>query len=142
MNARLLMAPLLCCVFVGGCGRVARDDAGFIMPQASPPIQDVPIPVGFRYVDGESYDASSRGVRTISHTYSGRADKFETKQFFRNQMPQSGWGVTSDISFKGVLTLMFAKGSETCRVMIQDSGLFGGCEVEIQIHPNVPTKGP
>jgi len=137
----MLLPLLLACGCIVGCGGVARDDSGTIMPQAIPPIQDVPVPVGFRYVDKASLDASSHGVRTIVHTYSGPVDKFETKRFFRSQMSQSGWGVTSDISFKGVQTLMFVKNNETCRIMITDGGLLGGSRVEVQIHPNIPLKG-
>lgn len=72
----------------GGEGLVAR---------AESPIPDVPMPMGFVGVAGESSATVDGGVRRVRHVYQGRGGVGEVMQFYRLQLPWHGWEPADDV---------------------------------------------
>jgi hypothetical protein len=103
---------------------------------ASPMVPDVPVPAGFKWDQGKSQNSATPGVRVISHIYKGSAEKFAVASFYRKQMPVSGWVLRADNFDQKIVTLEFEKEAESCRVILSDSGLFGGTEVLVRLYPN------
>ena len=97
-------------------------------------LEEVPVPEGFRLVEGHSMDHESAGQRMARHEYKGSADPFAVRNFYRQQMPQMGWGRVSDQSFKGVITMRFEKTREVCTVQIR-SAAFGHSIINVEVVP-------
>ncbi len=149
MNGRtrmgLLLAALACAAV--GCtpssssnnsgGSSAAPSASPDLPAlANPTVPDVPVPAGFKWDQSKSQNSATPGVRVISHIYKGSSEKFAVARFYRKQMPISGWALRADTFDQGIVTLGFEKEAESCRVILSDSGIFGGTEILVRLYPN------
>lgn len=95
--------------------------------------RDVPVPIGFVFVERASEDAKSGSQRLyLRHTYAGHADKVSVRNFYREQMPLARWVLVSDSHVKGEYTLSYQKGPEWCTVHIRDQE-HGGSSVEVVV---------
>lgn len=102
-----------------------RSEVGLI-PQARPPIQDLPVPVGFKLVESVSRDYESDNLRFVDHTYRGDAELVQVKRFVSGQMPRKGWTLETSQFVRGVQTLRFRKGEELAVAEIEmDRNIFG-----------------
>jgi hypothetical protein len=143
MNGKLGLAMALAaaaclaagCPGPGSAGNGALVDATELAAQARPPIPDVPMPVGFRYIEDRSYSWAGPGVRTIIHVYHGPKDKFAVARFFWKQMPLAGWQKMDESDGWSVKTMRFAKDTETCHITLQDGPMFVKTEVRVQVVP-------
>ncbi len=97
-------------------------------------LEEVPVPKGFSLVEGRSIDHQSSGQRMALHEYKGSADPLAVRDFYRQQMPRSGWELVSDDSVKGMTTMRFEKKREVCIVKIR-SATFGRCVINVEVSP-------
>lgn len=116
-------------------GATASGDPTELAAQARPPILDVPVPVGFRYVDKESYNFAAPGVRMLVHTYRGSGEKYAVRRFFHKQVPLAGWAYTTEGNSQGVITMDFQKEGEICRVTISEGGFWDKTEIKVHVYP-------
>ncbi len=124
----------------GGPAAAAPADATELAAEATPAIPDVPLPLGFKYVENRSYSSAAPGVRMIVHVYEGPKDKFAVARFYRKQMPLSGWQIKNETDVLAVKTLEFTKESESCRITLQDGGLFTKTEVRVHVFPGTGSR--
>jgi hypothetical protein len=107
-----------------------------LRPEPRAYVRDVPVPEGFVLVDHLSEDQST-GTRRLylRHRYEGRAEKFAIRSFYREQMPLAGWSLVSDGNVKGLYTLRFDKGEESCTIRISgpDRNMLGSVEIQVLI---------
>lgn len=121
---------------VSGCHeRTGADQTVRLAPLARPFEPDIPVPVGFRFVEASSEDRSTGTARLyLRHVYEGAAAKVAVRSFYREHMPLSRWVNVSDGNVKGEYTLRYEKGTESCTVLIRDrEGWRGGSEVQVII---------
>lgn len=97
-------------------------------------LEEVPVPDGFKLVDSHSMDHESAGQRMARHEYRGKGDPFAVRNFYRQQMPQTGWERVSDQSVKGVITMRFEKRREVCTVQIREAD-FGRSVINVEVVP-------
>ena len=109
----------------------------------NPVISDLPVPVGFKMVEGKSRSMAVPGMRMVDHYYRGRANKWAVGKFYHRQMEASGWKQAADRMFQGILYMDFVKNnnSEFCGIVIR-SASFGGTEIQVAIYPLVGRQTP
>lgn len=142
---RTMMLALLgaaCATGLVGCGELGGDDtdtvygltgdedqgvtpAPGLVPQAQPPVEDVPVPIGFKLVEPMSRSLVTGGERKVEHTYQGRAEKFDVKRFYARQMPLSGWKLISEQFVSGEFALHFSKDEELAEVTLTSQSSWG-----------------
>jgi hypothetical protein len=110
-----------------------------LLPSARPPIDDVPVPAGFKLYESVSRSYSSAGSRYIDHTYKGDADKTDVAQFYRKYMPAKGWTFRGSQMVRGVIHLRYERPTEFCDVSIDGSNNIFGPTASINI--NLQTVG-
>jgi len=121
------VVPLVFAAAVAGLACVEPQAAAwgpvYLAPSSRPFERDVPVPIGFVFVEHASEDASSGARRLyLRHTYAGEADKISVRDFYREQMPLARWVTASDSHVKGEYTLNYQKSGEHCTVRIRDGG--------------------
>ncbi len=126
---------LAACLTAAGCGGSASKGREIRLVASARPYElDLPIPIGFKLLDSASEDHSTGVARLyLRHLYVGRADKYAVRNFYREQMPLSRWSKVSDQNIRGVCTLRFEKGSESCTVDIRESGRGLSTRTEVQV---------
>ena len=111
-----------------------KDQAVRLIATSRPYEKDIPLPAGFTIVERAMEDHSTGQSRTyLRHVYSGRADKFAVRRFYREQMPLLRWAKMSDSAIKGSFTMRFAKGNEVCVICIGDEGNIFGKKTLVQV---------
>jgi hypothetical protein len=130
---------------LAGCGGssesagVATDGPNAVGPipelvaMRRPPIDDLPVPIGFYLDDERSRNTTVAGARLIDHLYKGRADKFAVGRFYKQQMPISRWTLVRDRFAQGEVLQDYEKDTERCQISITDGGLFGSTKVNIGV---------
>lgn len=118
-----------------GC---ASDRASYpvrLAPVNRPFVQDIPVPVGFRFVEKVSEDRLSGARRLyLRHVYTGPAAKYDVRNFYHERMPRYRWVKVADGHVTGEYTMRFEKDSEDCTVTIRDrEGFRSGSEVQVII---------
>ena len=134
---------LVVCGLVPGCASSGsgKHDVRLIA-SAKPYEPDIPMPAGFRLVDSASEDRSTGVSRLyLRHLYTGQADKYAVRNFYREQMPLARWTMVSAGNIRGVCTLRFEKGNESCDVDIRDAGQGLGRHTEIQVLVSQQQRG-
>ena len=135
-----LSAALAGCGGSSGPAGVATDGPSAVGPipelvaMRRPPIEDLPVPIGFYLEEGKSRNFSAAGARYIDHAMKGRADKFAVGRFYKRQMPISRWTLVTDMFVQGDIVLDFEKDTERCRINVSEGGgLFGSTRVKIAV---------
>jgi hypothetical protein len=123
------------CGAAAGCAPAASNKHDVrLIASARPYEPDIPIPNGFKLLDDASEDRSTGVSRLyLRHLYTGRADKYAVRSFYREQMPLARWTMVSAGNVRGVCNLRFEKGDESCDVEIRDAGQGLGRHTEIQV---------
>ena len=98
-----------------------------------PPIEDLPVPIGFYLDENKSRNFSAAGARYIDHAFKGRSDKFAVGRFYKQQMPISRWTLVTDMFVQGDIVLDFEKDTERCRITVSEGGPFGSTRVKIAV---------
>ncbi len=105
-----------------------------LVPAARTFERDIPVPVGFRFVESASEDFSAGGSRLyLRHLYQGKANKYNVRNFYREQMPLAQWTLVSDGNVKGEYQMRWEKGHEVCRLVIRDGKGVAGDVAEVQV---------
>lgn len=92
-------------------------------------------------VDQSSEDwAAGRRIRYLRHRYRGRADKYNVREFYREQMPLVRWTAISDGNVNGRITMRFERAAESCTITIEDETprVFRRVAVEVIVAPIPP----
>ncbi|MCP4251041.1 MAG: hypothetical protein GY778_28725 [bacterium] len=134
-DGSLWIGGLAACLTAAGCsGAASKGREIRLVASARPYELDLPIPVGFKLEDSASEDHSTGVARLyLRHLYVGGADKYAVRNFYREQMPLSRWSKVSDQNIRGVCTLRFEKGSESCTVEIRESGRGLATRTQVQV---------
>lgn len=133
---------LVCALAVGCASSPSGKHDVRLVASARPHEPDIPIPAGFKLVDSASEDRSTGVSRLyLRHMYTGRADKYAVRNFYREQMPLARWTMVSAGNIRGVCTLRFEKGNESCDVDIRDAGQGLGRHTEIQVLVSQQQRG-
>ena len=108
-----------------------------LLPSPHPYEVDIPVPEGFRLAEQSSEDWSSGSLRYLRHRYVGRADKYELRRFYRQQMPLVKWTTLSDGQISGRYTMRFVRGTESCTIAIDGgaSTLSSKVVIDVMIAP-------
>ncbi len=77
----------------------------------------------------------SGGLRFAQQEYSGSADPFAVREFYKEQMPLVGWREVSSQNIKGRLTMRFESATEECTMSIEPAGWFNRCTIEVVVQP-------
>jgi hypothetical protein len=134
-RAAVAVGLLLCGAALAGCleERPAYGPV-HLAPMSRTFERDIPVPIGFVFVERGSEDASSGARRLyLRHTYTGDADKVSVRNFYREQMPLARWVKVNDSHVNGEYTLNYQKNAEWCTVRIRNQRGVGGVEVEVII---------
>ena len=79
---------------------------------------DVPVPANFDYRADKSWAYVTGSVRTVSIKYIGSARTEDLLEFYRKQMPQSGWMEKMTLGVDSKKAVGFQKNYEQCRIII------------------------
>ena len=80
---------------------------------------DVPVPANFDYRPDNSWAYVTGSVRTTSIKYIGSARTEDLLEFYRKQMPQSGWMEKMDLGDSSKKAIGFQKNYEKCKITIE-----------------------
>lgn len=83
---------------------------------------DVPVPANFEYRADKSWAYVTGSVRTTSIKYLGSARTEDLLEFYRKQMPQSGWMEKMTLGVDSKKAVGFQKNYEQCRIIIDQKG--------------------
>ena len=111
-----------------------------LMPTQNPVISDIPVPIGFKIDLKHTFYNSTSGLRTGYATYSGRGKTAALLDFYRDNMPMSGWALVRESTnpSSGSYTLHFQKENEGTDVRITP-GAFS-FDVVVSFYPLSPTR--
>lgn len=125
---------LMLCIAVTGCASPGKPHQPVRLAAMSRNFApDIPVPVGFRFVEPQSEDVSTGTKRLyLRHVYVGSPMKYDVRSFYDEEMPQYGWVKVHDGNVKGEYTMRFEKGNESCNILLRDRGGWqGGTEVQV-----------
>jgi len=120
----MILSGLVIASFTGCASSVrSRDLSGSTMlePQTLLKFSDVPIPVGFQIIQGETYIFESAGVRVGVLKYRGKANIEQITAFYKEQMPMYNWHLLNMVEY-GDRLLNFDRDAETCIVNLSPRG--------------------
>jgi len=118
--AAVLVSVFAASFFTAGCSNVfgrQRADEHLTVTQ-NLVIADVPVPSGYRIDMSRTYYSSSGGTRVGHLVYTGQSDFPTLLEFFRENMPISGWTLVKESSISGSYLLHFEKPSESAVVTV------------------------
>ena len=124
--ARQTIGMLLGVLLLAGCASssgVAKNRT------VVPPLQtaallkfsDVPVPVGFQFVDNESFAFQNELARVGLLKYAGHPAMDRVVQFYREQMPLYNWTFLNLLEYESRV-LNFEKPDQTCIITIGKRG--------------------
>ncbi|HUU84441.1 MAG TPA: hypothetical protein VM243_13150 [Phycisphaerae bacterium] len=142
-NGFLWMGALLIAGLATGCDPSASGKHDVRLIASSRPYEpDIPIPAGFRLMDIASEDRSTGVSRLyLRHLYTGKADKYAVRNFYREQMPLVRWTLVSAGTVRGVYSLRFEKGNESCDIEIRDAEQGLQRHVQVQVLVSQQQRG-
>jgi hypothetical protein len=80
---------------------------------------DVPVPANFEYQADKSWAYVTGVVRTTAINYLGSARTEDLLEFYRKQMPQSGWIERMTLGIDSKKAIGFQKNFERCKITIE-----------------------
>lgn len=128
MKIKICVLVFLCsCILVlWGCAGISGkgkelQTSTLLEPQAMLKFNDVPVPVGFRLLSGDSYSFESAGMRVGLLKYQGKAKIEQVVNFYKEQMPMYNWSLLNVVEY-GERLMNFARENETCIVNLSPKG--------------------
>lgn len=117
LSAVLVVVAALAAAGCEGIGsRKTSDDRLATTPRRV--IPDVPVPDGFRMDLDHTFYNSSGTIRSGYATYTGRAKMPMLVEFYKDNMPISGWALTNESGSGGSYILNYEKTAEQVAVKI------------------------
>lgn len=108
------------------------------------PISDVPKPIGFKPVVGQSTASSDGRARTVRHVYQGLGGSTEAVAFYQRALPRYDWRFTGQRSTPdGGTVLTYTKGPEDLQIATRQD--LRATTITIDITPqgvDPPPPGP
>ena len=134
---KYLLLLLTGCLILGGCAILSKDktNANLLEPQPVFKFNDVPVPVGFKFVAQDSYSFETQGVRVGLLKYSGKADTDQVVNFYREQMAMYNWTLLNVVEY-GQRLMNFDREQETCIINLQPNGRH--LMITIAVGPKTP----
>jgi hypothetical protein len=141
-------------VAAGGCqdssNLFARKNSSLtrLSPRSVPYLSGVAVPSGFQMSERLTDAYESGSVRFARQEYAGYADPYAIRDFYKEQMPLSGWREISSHDIKGRLFLRFENNHEECNVTIEPSVWFNRATIQVVVKPfnrsasQLPAKRP
>jgi hypothetical protein len=90
-------------------------------PQAVFRFPDIPVPMGFKLVNQETYSFEGAGVRVGVLKYKGRAQAHSVINFYKEQMPMYNWRLLNVIEY-GERLMNFDREDEICNIKLVSHG--------------------
>lgn len=129
---------------VAGCGgselqgdATAGDPNSTLVPVQTPevPIEDVPVPFGFKLDEGRSRYFAPGETRFVDYFFEGSMERAQAAAFYRQEMVYSGWELDNErMSVGGDVILDFTNGKEECVITLtKSSSLFKPTEIHIAL---------
>jgi|GEM_PF-2387584 len=119
---RLLAVILAASTALLGCKAFERQPAGDerLAAEQRPVVADIPVPAGFKMDLKHTFYNSTSGIRTGYVTYGGRGEAAQLVEFFKDNMPISGWALVRESTDpnSGSYILHFEKEGEGADVRI------------------------
>ena len=133
----VVMPVSICCQMAEQVHQSVR-----LAPAARPFEPDIPVPMGFRFVEAASEDRSTGSARLyVRHVYEGKANKYDVRNFYREQMPLARWIKVSEGNVRGVCSFRFEKGNESCTLEIRDTERRFSRRTQIQVLVSQEQRG-
>jgi len=128
MKRNILVIALLgySVIVLSGCAALSKRGKGpegptLLEPQAILKFGDIPVPVGFKLLSGDSYAFESSGVRVGVLRYQGKAQADAVVTFYKEQMPMYNWQFLNMVEY-GERLLNFDRENETCIIRLLPKG--------------------
>lgn len=93
---------------------------------------DIPVPLGFNHRQDKIFSFQGEGFRIGNFIYEGVWSFRLTKEFYRQQMPESGWKLIEIAEGDNAETQIYGKGRERCRVIIESK--IDYIEVQVRVY--------
>ena len=141
MGKHGMVAAALVTLILAGCtgvdSRGAKDDR--LAASKRLVIPDVPVPDGFKMdLKFSDWRNSSGGLRTGYALYTGRASLPALVEFYKDNMPISGWAMIDESGTSGSYILRYEKGSEKVDVKVTPGGIY--TDIMVSFWPRGSTK--
>lgn len=108
-------------IILAGCTVISQDiefdSASLLQSQASLRFSDIPVPAGFNLILDESFAFESSGLRVGMLKYYGKAGLDELTEFYKSQMPLSGWSLLNVAGYSERV-LNFERKAEICTISL------------------------
>ncbi|MBI4577955.1 MAG: hypothetical protein HY722_16965 [Planctomycetes bacterium] len=132
MRTRLTTAALAALGLAAGCyGGTIHVVPAFEHAQPHMAFPDMPVPAGLRYLPAESY-AYQGPFRSCDLTYRGEVDLDRVTDFYRLQMPATGWRAVRTVGEQR-REMFFENDREACKLTLHRVG--DTTTVRIEVHP-------
>ena len=123
---RLGYGVVIGALLVSGCAAPSESakDRTMVTPLQTAALMkfsDVPVPVGFQFLDNESFAFQNELARVGLLKYAGRPAIDRVVQFYREQMPQYNWTFLNLLEYESRV-MNFEKPDQTCIVTIGRRG--------------------
>ena len=120
-------------VALAGCTSASKPEAG---PSLTGP-GDLPIPPGFRQIEGESILIAFGGFQAGMVVYEGDREPSWVAQFYRGGLPAQGWTLVASFISKETI-LVFTKERQACVITVTGTRSATRLEVRVGITEPAP----
>jgi hypothetical protein len=112
-----------------------NDTPKTLSPRSAAFLAGVPVPRGFDKDERASDSVEGAGVRFARQQYVGYADAYAIREFYKEQMPLSGWQEVTTSDNKGTTVIRFESSNEECTVTIEPTGFFNRSRIKVFVKP-------
>ena len=131
-----LLFTLFGCATTNNSGQGSSMSNGPSLMSSALKFDDVPMPVGFKLIDNESFSFQNDNMRVGLLRYSGMPDANKVINFYKEQMPMYNWDLINVIEY-GQKVMNFERSGQTCIITIQP--LSTRTIITIAVAPKAPT---
>lgn len=123
---------VILCILIAGCSSIGyyhieKKELGVSDISR---FDDIPVPLGFKYLPLNSFVYESGKIRLGVLEYSGKGFPYKIVKFYKENMTIYGWQILNVIEGKET-TLSFGKGKEICIIKFTYRGTLGSLIISI-----------
>lgn len=111
------------------------DTAKKLSPRSAAYLAGIPVPQGFDLSERVSDSYEGAGMRFARQEYVGYADAYAIREFYKEQMPLSGWQEITIQDIKGRTSIRFESSNEECTVTVEATGFFNRSRIQVIVKP-------